>query len=586
MAFDLQYDYNGLVNHFPNHSPRPLIGLTGNFGPAGCELAEGYYKSIEMAGGIPVIIPPGDNFVEILSLLDRLDGIVLTGGADLNPLYLGEDPLPALGNVNAKRDRGELLLIRLAYDRQIPLFGICRGIQMLAAALGGTLHQDLVTALPDVPLVKHSQQMLRGVASHWVDIEEHSVLGHIFGRRLAVNSFHHQAVNDPGPYLRVTARSSDGVVEAVESTECKSVMGVQWHPECFVMERDKIMQPLFRWFVEECESYRRAVDLHSQVLTLDSHCDTPMFFDQGVDFDHRDPKVCVDMHKLTEGRIDSVVMAAYIKQEERDDEGLWQANEKAGSLLRQIREMVQGVKGAQIAYTPKDAFRLKSIGKKAIYLGIENGYAIGKDLKNVELFRNEGVVYMTLCHNGDNDICDSARNSYNEWNGLSPFGREVVREMNRVGMIIDLSHASEKTFYDVLELSEAPVVCSHSSSRACCDHPRNLTDEQLRTLAARGGVAQVTLYPGFLTETGEADINDVVRHLMHMVDVAGIDHVGIGSDFDGDGGVKGCANASEMINLTRRLLAEGLNSMQIRKIWGGNFIRVMSQVQYKGEIKF
>ena len=186
---------------------------------------------------------------------------------------------------------------------------------------------------------------------------------------------------------------------------------------------------------------------------------------------------------------------------------------------------------------------------------------------------------MTLCHNGDNDICDAASRSNNEHNGLSDFGYEVVREMNRVGMMADLSHASEKTFYDVLECSKLPPVCSHSSSRALCNHPRNLTDDQLRALAEKEGVAQATFYHGFLREDGQATISDAVAHILHMIDVAGIDHVGIGSDFDGDGGVPGLASEAEMINLTRRLIAEGLNNSQLRKLWGGNFLRVMSKWQ-------
>ncbi|MBQ7420564.1 MAG: gamma-glutamyl-gamma-aminobutyrate hydrolase family protein [Alloprevotella sp.] len=586
MNFDPISDYQAQTDHFPNHSCRPVIGITGNYGDKGCELAEGYWRSIEAAGGIPVALPPTDSPALLLSLLDRIDGLMLSGGADINPLYLGEEPLPALGNVNSRRDRGELLIVRLAYDRQIPILGICRGIQTLAAALGGSIHQDLASCLPEgTPLLKHSQEMARGAASHFIEAEEGSLVESLLGKRVAVNSFHHQAVREPGPLLRATAYAADGVIEAVESVEHKSVLGVQWHPECFILEGDKSMSPLFRWFVEECESYRRAVDTHNQVLTLDSHVDTPMFFDQGVRFDHRDPKVRVDMHKLTEGRMDAVVMAAYIKQEARTEEGLGLAQEKCDRLLYEIQEMVNGVRGAQLAYTPKDAFRLKAIGKKAVFLGVENGYAIGKDLARIEDLRRIGVTYMTLCHNGDNDICDSAMRSEKEWGGLSPFGREVVREMNRVGMMVDLSHAAESSFYDAIAESVSPVVCSHSSSRACCDHPRNLTDDQLRALADCGGVAQVTFYPSFLREDGAATIDDAVRHLMHMIEVAGIDHVGVGSDFDGDGGVPGLNSEAEMLNLTRRMIAEGLNTSQIRKIWGGNFIRVMSQTQYKGEVK-
>jgi microsomal dipeptidase-like Zn-dependent dipeptidase len=210
--------------------------------------------------------------------------------------------------------------------------------------------------------------------------------------------------------------------------------------------------------------------------------------------------------------------------------------------------------------------------------GIENGYAIGKELSHVERFRQRGVVYMTLCHNGNNDICGSAR--YNdEGLGVSEFGAQVIREMNRVGMMVDISHAGEQTFYDALNISQKPIVASHSSARALCNHPRNLTDDQLRALAMKGGVAQVTLYHGFLRENGTATIQDAIQHLNHMVKVMGIEHVGIGTDFDGDGGICGCASASELINFTRCLLKERYSEEDIRRIWGGNFLRVMEEVQ-------
>jgi microsomal dipeptidase-like Zn-dependent dipeptidase len=211
-------------------------------------------------------------------------------------------------------------------------------------------------------------------------------------------------------------------------------------------------------------------------------------------------------------------------------------------------------------------------------LGIENGYAIGKDIKHVERFRKRGVVYMTLCHNGNNQLCGSCRD--NDQNlGVNALGEQVIQEMNRVGMMVDISHAGIQTFYDALDISQKPIVASHSSSRALCNHPRNLTDDQLKALAQKGGVAQVTLYNGFLKEEGKATIQDAIAHLNHMVDVMGIEHVGIGTDFDGDGGIIGCASASELINFTRCLLKERYSEEDIRRIWGGNFLRVMEEVQ-------
>ena len=151
--------------------------------------------------------------------------------------------------------------------------------------------------------------------------------------------------------------------------------------------------------------------------------------------------------------------------------------------------------------------------------------------------------------------------------------------MNRLGILVDLSHAGEKSFYDALEISKTPIVCSHSNCRALCDHPRNLTDDQLRALAKAGGVAHTTFYPGFLRAVGEADIMDGIRHLEHAIDIMGIDHVGIGTDFDGDGGVLGLNDSSEMIQFTIQLLRRRYSEEDIRKIWGGNWLRLLTQVQ-------
>ncbi len=585
-AFDTDSLYRKATSGSSSHDKRPLIGITGNYGDRGCELGEGYWLSVERAGGIPVALPPSADSETLLPLLERLDGILFSGGADVNPLFVGEDPVPALRGVNPRRDAAELLLAKLAYDRQIPLFGICRGCQVITIALGGSIHQDIATAMPDAPLIKHSQDMPRGVASHRVKAEKNTLLHELLGENVFVNSFHHQAVNEAGEKLRIAATASDGVVEAVESNEGKSILGVQWHPECFILDGDESMMPLFRRFVEDAAAYRRARDFHQKNLTLDSHCDTPIFLMQGADFDRRDERLLIDLRKMEEGGLDAVIMVAYLPQESRTPEALEAATQRAESILAKIESTVANCQGVEIALTPDDLIRLKHEGKRAVMRGIENGYAIGLDIENVERFRRMGIVYMTLCHNGDNDICDSARRSNNEHGGLSAFGKEVVAEMNRTGMLIDLSHAAETTFYDVLALSEQPVVCSHSSARALCNHPRNLTDDQLRALAAKGGVAQVTFYEGFLREEGEASIDDAVAHLLHMIDVAGIDHVGVGTDFDGDGGIRGLASASELINFTRRLQAEGLSDEDLQKIWGGNFLRVMRQVQAAGSILF
>jgi len=575
----------------------PVIGISGNFRDGDCTLAQGYYMSVLESGATPVVIPPYDDESALVSILDTLDGIVLSGGADIDPDYLGEEPLECI-SVNPRRDAQELLLVRLAVDRQIPVLGICRGIQMLAAALGGKLYQDIKTQ-HNVPCIEHSQSIARGLPSHEVTIEKDSLLYSLMGSEtLAVNSFHHQAVKEVPEGFRVTARSKDGIIEGMESTAFRPILGVQWHPECFILENDRTMMPIFGWLREQAALFRRAKQLHSKTIILDSHCDSPMFFDKGAHFYQKNPGVeveyayvgepspdgsptfrynpLVDLHKMTCGRLDASFMVAYLHQYERDEESLKAAVAKADRLLTLIDERIGECRGfAAIATTPEELRRNKFKGIKSVVKGIENGYAVGKDIDNVDRFRARGVAYMTLCHNGDNDICDSHKGN-SEHNGLSDLGRQVVERMNSVGMMVDLSHASEKSFWDALECSRKPIICSHSSSRALCDHTRNLTDEQMRALAASGGVAQVCLYSGFLKKGGNADVTDAVRHIMHMIDVMGIEHVGIGSDFDGGGGLPGLEDASWFVSLTMRLMAEGLSDEDLSLVWGGNFLNVWS----------
>jgi microsomal dipeptidase-like Zn-dependent dipeptidase len=376
-------------------------------------------------------------------------------------------------------------------------------------------------------------------------------------------------VAEAGDKFKVVAKSPDGIIEAMESSEFKSILGVQWHPEC--LEEGL---PLFQWLVNEAKSYREAHRTHDRVLTLDTHCDTPMFFPQGIHFEQRDPKILVDLHKMTEGRQDATIMVAYLPQPTENPTAY------ADSIFDQIEVIVsQNSDYVRIASTPRDLWMNKHQGLKSIMLGIENGIAIDGKLENLQHFVDRGIVYMTLCHNGDNDICDSASKTQHTHHGVSAFGEQVIKEMNRLGVLVDMSHAGEESFYNALEISSKPIVCSHSSARALCDHPRNLTDDQMRALAQKGGVAQTTIYHGFLKKDGEATINDVIAHLEHAIDVMGIDHVGLGTDFDGDGGVRGLANSAELINFTRRLLARRFSEHDIQKIWGGNFLRVMEEVQ-------
>ena len=565
---------------FPETTLQPVIGITGNFGEETCKLREDYYKAVVQAGGIPVIIPPVNDTDVIINTLEHIDGLLLSGGGDYNPLFCGEEPSPRLGGINCKRDLPELLITQLAYNRQLPILGICRGIQTLAIALGGKVSQDI----SDTAKVKHSQDADRGEPTHSINIEKESTLYHLFDQQetIYVNSFHHQAVSDPGQRFRITARATDGIIEAMESQEFKSIIGVQWHPECMGTDG----QPIFRWLVRQANHYRQACEIHRRVLTLDTHCDTPMFFSEGIDFGSRDPKILVDLHKMSEGRQDATIMVAYLPQPKANEsfaskvtQAVNTPTEYADLIFDEIEAIVEKNKEyLSIARTPANLYANKRQGRKSIMLGIENGLALNGRIENLRHFSERGIVYMTLCHNGDNDICDSARGSETH-HGVSSFGKDVIREMNRLGIMVDLSHANEKSFYDALDISQTPIVCSHSSCRALCNHPRNLTDDQMRALAAKGGVMQITIYNGFLVENGEATVMDVLRHLEHAIQVMGIEHVGIGTDFDGDGGIRGFASSSEVINFTRQLMARNYSEEDIRKIWGGNFLRVMEQVQ-------
>ncbi len=565
--FNLQQQLDDCYNGFPVDE-RPVIGITANYGELTAKLAEGYYKQVMAAGGTPLIIPPSSDRGVLFATLNRIDALLLSGGADINPLYQGEQPQPQLGGINAERDLPELLITQLAANRQMPILGICRGIQTLALAMGGKVAQNISTA------IKHSQDADRHVPTHTVNLLEDSTLFNIYSSTsptsLYVNSFHHQAVLDPGPRFRVSATAPDGIIEAIESTEHKPIVGVQWHPECMGEEG----KPLFEWIVEEARTYQRAQRLHNRILSLDTHCDTPMFFPQGINFATRDDKILVDLPKMTEGRLDATIMVAYIPQKMQES-----AYDYANGIFDQIENIVgHNANHLALARTPDELWHNKRAGKKSIMLGIENGKALEGKLSNIQHFAQRGIVYITLCHNGDNDICDSAKGEQTH-GGVSDFGIKVIGEMNRLGLMVDLSHAHEKSFYDALDLSRTPIVCSHSSCRALCNHPRNLTDEQMRALAAKGGVCQITLYPGFLRLNGNANVDDAMTHLEHAIKVMGVDHVGLGTDFDGDGGVTGLAHAGELINFTRNLLRRRFSEEDIQKIWGGNFLRVMKQVQ-------
>lgn len=374
----------------------------------------------------------------------------------------------------------------------------------------------------------------------------------------------------------------------------------------------------------------KASKIHESVLTLDSHTDTPLRlrrsnWDIGKRNDPRQGGGKIDFPRMEEGGLDAAFFAVFLGQGPRNDEAFEIARNRALTIFENVTNAVaQYPEMAEIALTPDDAYRLKKEGKRAIYIGLENGYPIGTDLSYVQKYYDLGARYITLSHTRNNDICDSSTdpNGY-EHGGLSEFGREVVKEMNRLGMMIDVSHISDDAFFEVIRLSTAPIIASHSNARSICDNPRNLTDEMLEALAKNGGVIQVCVlssyvappvpnpardsaqnalrikYRNFENLSDEesanatrdwyaidekypmelATVSQLVDHIDHIVKVAGINHVGIGTDFDGGGALADCFDVTEMGNITLELVRRGYNKKEIEKIWGGNFMRVFRQVE-------
>lgn len=558
---------------------KPLIGVSLGYNPTKNSVNNTYINSILMNGGVPYLIPVTDNVEVLRQIVAQLDGIVFTGGEDFEPAYFGEENHEKLGEVNVTRDTYDLTLFKLATDRNIPTLGICRGLQLINVAMGGTLYQDLPAEKPSD--INHRQEEAGTVPTHSVSVVDGSMMHQILGEKeIQVNTFHHQAIEKLAPGLKIVGWSNDSVPELIEAYPHRQILGTQFHPEIFTAAGDALMGKLFKFLVNKADTFKMAKDIHARILSVDTHTDTPLWFTRGNFSVGKRKSNQVSIQKMEEGKLDAQFLAAFLAQKERDEVSSQKAVEKCHKMIEGIYADVAKYKdNCGIALTEEDALRLKAEGKKAFFIGIENGYAIGKDIKNVKKYKDMGVQYMTLSHSYDNDICNSSSNTADASKGLTPFGRKVVKEMNKVGMMIDVSHVSEGTFWDVMKLSKDPVFASHSSVRALCDHDRNLTDDQLRALAKNGGVIQICIYGGYLNENEkEASVDDVVRHIDHAVKVAGIDHVGIGSDFDGGGGVLGCKGDNDMINITVKLIEKGYSEEDIRKIWGGNFFRVMNQV--------
>jgi membrane dipeptidase len=373
---------------------------------------------------------------------------------------------------------------------------------------------------------------------------------------------------------------------------------------------------------------QKAARIHAAAYTVDSHTDTPLRlnrlgFDFGVRNDPRETRSKIDLPRMKEGGMDGIWFAVFVGQGERSPEGNEDARQRALEVTETIYETVGLYSGdLEVATRADDLARIAKQGKHAIYLGMENGYPIGNNPGLLDTYYDKGIRYVTLVHSQNNDLCDSSTDTL-EHHGLSPLGEEVVGRMNDLGMIIDVSHASDESFYDVIEQSRAPIMASHSCARALCDNPRNLSDEMLLKLKENGGVIQMCILSAYvktpapdprrdsaraavrekhgdynrLDEAAReaflvdwyavdrdfprelATVSDAVDHIDHIVELIGIDHVGIGTDFDGGGALEDCFDVSQMGNITLELVRRGYTASEIKKIWGGNLTRVFKQVE-------
>ena len=326
--------------------------------------------------------------------------------------------------------------------------------------------------------------------------------------------------------------------------------------------------------------------IHAATLTLDTHVDIrwPDPPDATTETDR-----CVDFPKMQRGGLKAVVFIAYTPQGPRDVAGHQAAADRAEAMLRHIRTRADGV-ARRFCATADELEAAHQAGALAVLSAVENGNAMGRDLARLKLWRDLGAIYLTLTHDGHNDLADAARpkpalgDGTAEHGGLSDLGRQAIAEMNRIGLIIDVSHAAKSSMMQAAKLSRAPIVATHSCCRALCDHPRNLDDEQLDMLRAKGGLVQITALDAFLRPPGAdgkspATVADMVDHVDYAVRRIGLDHVGLSSDFDGGGGIPGWANAGETMNLTAELHRRGYGTREIDLLWSGNFRRLMRRVQ-------
>lgn len=374
----------------------------------------------------------------------------------------------------------------------------------------------------------------------------------------------------------------------------------------------------------------KAMKIHREVYTIDSHNDTPMSFgdadfDMAERHDYLNGGSRMDFPRMKDGGLDGAFFAVFTGQGPLTDEGRRNAYERAKATFDNIyKTAAQHADLAGIALSPKDGYRLNKEGKTSMFIGLENGYPIGLDINRVQEFYNLGTRYITLCHSKNNDICDSSTDKAGPvHNGLSDFGKQVVEKMNSLGIMVDVSHLSDKSVQDVIAASKVPVIASHSCAKAMCDNPRNLSDELLLALSKNNGVIQMCILSAYVKnpepnparDSAEniirqkygdwsklspedqkkarseykvvrqkypealATVSDMVDHIDHIVKIAGIDHVGIGTDFDGGGGLADCMDASQMENITFELVKRGYSKKAIAKIWSGNLFRVMNEAE-------
>ena len=358
----------------------PLIGISASISSGASRVGATYIQSIVKAGGTPIIIPAVTDGKVLRNIVSNLDGLVLIGGADVNPLWYEEEPREKLEEVDPVRDLYELKLIKMATDQNIPVLGICRGLQLLNVAFGGTLYQDIPSQRGDHS-VKHRQDLPSSYGSHRVFVDANSQLASILGKdTLAVNSLHHQAIKELAPIFKATAYAPDSIIEAIDAYPNRSIMGVQWHPEALTYGGDTTMLKIFHHLIGKAETFHQAKEMHKHFLSVDTHTDTPFWFKRaGFSIADRE-RNRVNIPKMQEGKLDGVFLAAFIGQGKRDEASLQEAVQKVTGLIEGIRKQAELNKDlCGIAVTNQDFIRLKNEGKKAFFIGIENGYGIGKD---------------------------------------------------------------------------------------------------------------------------------------------------------------------------------------------------------------